>query len=93
MFSWVYIRYYQDRLESEVSTTVTAIFALTITLITSAMVPLDIFMVSYMKNSDGTFKVMQLNFCCCWIYLCLRLMYPNLLSVLQRGRLFCIMHS
>jgi hypothetical protein len=59
MFSWVYVRYYQDHLESEVSTTITAIIALTITLITSAMVPLDIFLVSYMKNSDGTFKVMQ----------------------------------
>ena len=58
LFSWIYVRYYQDHLESEVSTTITAIIALTVTLITSAMVPLDIFLVSYMKNSDGTFKVM-----------------------------------
>jgi LMBR1 domain-containing protein 1 len=59
VFSWIYVRYYQDHLESEMSTTITAIIALTITLITSAMVPLDIFLVSYMKTSDGTFKVMQ----------------------------------
>lgn len=56
VFSWVYIRYYQDHSESEVSTTVTAIIALTITLVTSAIVPVDIFLVSYMKNNDGSFK-------------------------------------
>lgn len=59
VFSWIYIRYYQDHYESEMSTTITAIVALTITLITSAMVPFDIFIVSYMKNSDGSFKVIE----------------------------------
>ena len=61
MFSWIYVRYYQDHAESEVSTTLTAIFALTITLVTSAIVPVDIFVVSFMKNTDGSFKVNKLK--------------------------------
>ncbi|XP_028406355.1 probable lysosomal cobalamin transporter [Dendronephthya gigantea] len=61
VFSWIYVRYYQDHLESELSTTITSIIALTITLVTSALVPLDIFLVSYMKNTDGTFKSWAAN--------------------------------
>ncbi|XP_066272446.1 probable lysosomal cobalamin transporter [Branchiostoma lanceolatum] len=56
LFSWFYIRYYQSRHDSEVSSTLTAIAALAITLLTSALVPVDIFLVSYMKTSDGHFK-------------------------------------
>lgn len=37
--------------------TITAIFALAVALITSALLPVDIFLVSYMKNPNGTFKV------------------------------------
>lgn len=37
--------------------TITAIFALAVALITSALLPVDIFLVSYMKNQNGTFKV------------------------------------
>ncbi|XP_077668794.1 lysosomal cobalamin transport escort protein LMBD1 isoform X1 [Eretmochelys imbricata] len=55
-FSWVYVRKYQSRRESEVISTITAIFALAIALITSALLPVDIFLVSYMKNQNGTFK-------------------------------------
>eukprot|EP00058_Branchiostoma_floridae_P008074 XP_002593562.1 hypothetical protein BRAFLDRAFT_88503 [Branchiostoma floridae] len=57
LFSWFYIRYYQSRHDSEVSSTLTAIAALAITLLTSALVPVDIFLVSYMKTPDGHFKV------------------------------------
>ncbi|XP_028922432.1 lysosomal cobalamin transport escort protein LMBD1 isoform X1 [Ornithorhynchus anatinus] len=56
-FCWVYVRKYQSRRESEVVSTITAIFALAIALITSALLPVDIFLVSYMKNQNGTFKV------------------------------------
>ncbi|NWV71934.1 LMBD1 protein, partial [Malurus elegans] len=57
IFSWVYVRKYQSRRESEVISTITAIFALAVALITSALLPVDIFLVSYMKNQNGTFKV------------------------------------
>ena len=32
-------------------------FGLFVALLTSAVVPVDVFLVSYMKNSNGTFKV------------------------------------
>lgn len=51
------MRKYQSRRESEVISTITAIFALAVALITSALLPVDIFLVSYMKNQNGTFKV------------------------------------
>ncbi|NXC82870.1 LMBD1 protein, partial [Cercotrichas coryphoeus] len=57
IFCWVYVRKYQSRRESEVISTITAIFALAVALITSALLPVDIFLVSYMKNPNGTFKV------------------------------------
>ncbi|KAK7100447.1 probable lysosomal cobalamin transporter [Littorina saxatilis] len=56
LFSAFYIRYYMSKYDSELSSTLTAIFALSVTLLTSDLVPVDIFLVSYMKNSDGTFK-------------------------------------
>ncbi|KAF6114416.1 LMBR1 domain containing 1 [Phyllostomus discolor] len=55
-FCWIYVRKYQSRRESEVVSTITAIFSLAIALITSALLPVDIFLVSYMKNQNGTFK-------------------------------------
>ncbi|NWW28416.1 LMBD1 protein, partial [Falcunculus frontatus] len=57
IFCWIYVRKYQSRRESEVISTITAIFALAVALITSALLPVDIFLVSYMKNQNGTFKV------------------------------------
>lgn len=56
-FCWIYVRKYQSQRESEVVSTVTAIFSLAVALITSALLPVDIFLVSYMKNQNGTFKV------------------------------------
>ncbi|NWX85659.1 LMBD1 protein, partial [Nothoprocta pentlandii] len=56
VFCWIYVRKYQSRRESEVISTITAIFALAVALISSALLPVDIFLVSYMKNPNGTFK-------------------------------------
>ncbi|XP_041357046.1 probable lysosomal cobalamin transporter [Gigantopelta aegis] len=56
LFSVAYVRYYMSKYDSEVSSTIAAILALTVTLLTSALVPVDIFLVSYMKTSDGGFK-------------------------------------
>uniref|UniRef100_A0A8B9L435 Lysosomal cobalamin transport escort protein LMBD1 n=1 Tax=Astyanax mexicanus TaxID=7994 RepID=A0A8B9L435_ASTMX len=56
VFCWVYIRKYQSRQESEVISTITAICALSVALITSALLPVDIFLVSFMKYPNGTYK-------------------------------------
>ncbi|CAL8257485.1 unnamed protein product [Lota lota] len=55
-FCWFYIRKYQSRQESEAVSTITAICALAIALITTALLPVDIFLVSFMKNPNGTYK-------------------------------------
>ncbi|XP_051772294.1 lysosomal cobalamin transport escort protein LMBD1 isoform X1 [Ctenopharyngodon idella] len=60
-FCWVYIRKYQSRQESEVISTITAICALAIALITSALLPVDIFLVSFMKYPNGTYKEWAAN--------------------------------
>jgi LMBR1 domain-containing protein 1 len=39
------------------STTISGIISLSITLLTVCIVPIDVFLVSFMKNSDGSFKV------------------------------------
>lgn len=56
IFSGIYIKYYMSKTESEWSTTISAIVALSITLLTTALIPVDVFLVSFMKNSDGSFK-------------------------------------
>ncbi|XP_053314834.1 lysosomal cobalamin transport escort protein LMBD1 [Spea bombifrons] len=56
VFSWIYVRRYQSNRFSEVFPTLTAICSLTLALTTSAILPVDIFLVSYMKNENGTFK-------------------------------------
>ncbi|KAK7902154.1 hypothetical protein WMY93_018923 [Mugilogobius chulae] len=55
-FCWVYIRKFQSRQESEAVSTITAICALAVALITSALLPVDIFLVSFMKYPNGTFQ-------------------------------------
>ncbi|KAI3363123.1 hypothetical protein L3Q82_011772 [Scortum barcoo] len=61
-FCWVYIRKFQSRQESEVVSTITAICALAIALITSALLPVDIFLVSFMKYPNGTYKIFPFDF-------------------------------
>ncbi|XP_058507637.1 lysosomal cobalamin transport escort protein LMBD1 [Solea solea] len=61
VFCWVYIRKFQSRQESEVVSTITAICALAIALITSALLPVDIFLVSFMKYPNGTYKEWAAN--------------------------------
>ena len=45
-----------SKTESEWSTTISAVIALSVTLLTTALIPVDVFLVSFMKNSDGSFK-------------------------------------
>ncbi|XP_013783878.1 probable lysosomal cobalamin transporter isoform X1 [Limulus polyphemus] len=56
LFSFLYVRFFHSRYDSDRSTTVTSILALSVTLLTSLLLPVDVFLASYMKNSDGTFK-------------------------------------
>lgn len=56
LFAWVYIRLFQHHELSEVSSTLTSVFALFVTLLTSALVPVDVFLVSFMKDTNGAFK-------------------------------------
>ena len=51
-----YVRYYQRRRDAEVSVTITIISGLTVSLLTLALIPVDIFGVSQMKTSMGDFK-------------------------------------
>uniref|UniRef100_A0AAY4BPI7 Lysosomal cobalamin transport escort protein LMBD1 n=1 Tax=Denticeps clupeoides TaxID=299321 RepID=A0AAY4BPI7_9TELE len=60
-FCWVYIRKYQSHQDSEVISTITAICALAVALITSALLPVDIFLVSFMKYPNGTYKEWAAN--------------------------------
>lgn len=62
LFSTLYVRYFMHKYDSELVITVTAVVALSLTLLTSALVPVDIFLVSYMKNHNGTFKDWAKNF-------------------------------
>ncbi|XP_078729213.1 lysosomal cobalamin transport escort protein LMBD1 isoform X2 [Lampetra fluviatilis] len=55
-FAWFYVRYYQSRHDSEVSSTVTAILAVAVALSAAALLPVDIFLVSFAKLPNGTYK-------------------------------------
>ncbi|TRY62684.1 hypothetical protein TCAL_04648 [Tigriopus californicus] len=58
LFSTTYIMWFRSVLVNERSKSATffSVLALTITLVSSALVPVDVFLVSYMKESNGTFK-------------------------------------
>ena len=56
MFSFFYLRRYRNPYETDNTSFWTSVFALIVVLITSALLPVDIFLASYMKNADGTFK-------------------------------------
>eukprot|EP00794_Sanderia_malayensis_P004619 gene4619-5226_t len=56
LFAWSYVRIYQHHEMSELSSTLMAILALFVTLLISGLVPVDVFLVTYMKTSDGEFK-------------------------------------
>ncbi|XP_052825855.1 probable lysosomal cobalamin transporter [Octopus bimaculoides] len=56
LFSTFYVRHFISKYDSECSSTMAAIIGLSAALVTSAIVPVDIFLVSYMKDSDGHFR-------------------------------------
>ncbi len=96
-FCWVYIRKYQSRQESEVISTITAICALAIALITSALLPVDIFLVSFLKYPNGTYKVTIFLYrkvvCCLNSDLCLIQPWSSIIHVLDPLFIFVIVHK
>ncbi|GAV02179.1 hypothetical protein RvY_12776 [Ramazzottius varieornatus] len=56
LFSTFFIRHHQSSNEYETSSSIVAVFALVLTLSTSALLPLDVFLVSWMKTANGTFQ-------------------------------------
>ncbi|KAI1297892.1 putative lysosomal cobalamin transporter [Halotydeus destructor] len=56
LFAFIYLRRYRNPYESDTISFITCVFSLIVVLITSALLPVDIFLVSYMKQPDGEFK-------------------------------------
>nr|XP_022319135.1 probable lysosomal cobalamin transporter [Crassostrea virginica] len=56
LFSGAYVKYFISKRDGTISTTLSAVVALSVTFFTTALIPVDVFLVSFMKNSDGTFK-------------------------------------
>ena len=56
IFALGYIRYYSHQTERECGPTTVAVLALTVVLLTGAIVPVDVFLASTLKEHDGTYK-------------------------------------
>lgn len=61
LFSIYYVRKYTNPNETDRGTTITAVSSLIVALLTCSILPIDIFIVSTMKNADGSFKEWSLN--------------------------------
>lgn len=57
LFSGAYVKYFISKRDGTLSTTLSSVVALSVTLLTTALIPVDVFLVSFMKKTDGTFKV------------------------------------
>lgn len=55
-FSFFFVKYYQHKREKDLASTIIAILALAVALLTAALVPVDIFLVSSFKGSDGLYN-------------------------------------
>jgi LMBR1 domain-containing protein 1 len=56
LFSFSYMQYYQHKREKECGSTMIATLAMSVGLLTVALVPVDIYLVSSLKKADGTFE-------------------------------------
>ncbi|KAH3832065.1 hypothetical protein DPMN_105341 [Dreissena polymorpha] len=56
VFSGVYVLYYTSRKDREWSSVISAVISMSVALMTMALIPVDVFLVSFMKTSNGTFK-------------------------------------
>ena len=63
-FSFFYIRLHRHANDKDVLSNVAAVLGLTVVLASCAIVPVDIFLVSFMKNTDGSYKVLPIQHVC-----------------------------
>ncbi|OQV16881.1 putative lysosomal cobalamin transporter [Hypsibius exemplaris] len=56
LFSVLFIRHYQSAAEYEFASSAIAVLSLLLTLSTFALLPVDVFLVSWMKTANGTFQ-------------------------------------
>jgi len=56
LFAFLYLKRYRSPYESDCISFTTSVIGLVVCLITSALLPVDIFLVSVMKTSNGTFE-------------------------------------
>ncbi|CAG2164771.1 unnamed protein product [Oppiella nova] len=61
IFSILYVKRYRNPYESDRGSSITSIVALFVSLLTCALIPVDIFIVSFMKDSSSHFKEWALN--------------------------------
>ncbi|KFM58377.1 putative lysosomal cobalamin transporter, partial [Stegodyphus mimosarum] len=61
VFSALFVRHFWCRYERDRCAAVASTIGLTIALLASFLLPLDVFLVSYMKNPDGSFKEWATN--------------------------------
>ncbi|EDQ91976.1 uncharacterized protein MONBRDRAFT_22684 [Monosiga brevicollis MX1] len=55
IFAWSFVGFYQHKREKELGSTIVAIMAIVVSLLTCALVPVDIYLVSSFKGSNGGF--------------------------------------
>lgn len=56
LISFLYVKHFSSQNERDKCSTGTATLGITLALLASLLLPVDVFLVSYMKNSDGSFK-------------------------------------
>ncbi|XP_071037653.1 lysosomal cobalamin transport escort protein LMBD1 [Parasteatoda tepidariorum] len=56
LFSYVYVKHFWCRTDRNKCCAIVAVIGLSIALLASSLLPVDVFLVSYMKNTDGSFK-------------------------------------
>lgn len=54
LFAFLYLRRYKHQYESDILSFTTSVLCLVVVLLTSSLLPVDIFLVSYMKTENGT---------------------------------------
>lgn len=50
LFSGAYVKYFISKRDGTLSTTLSSVVALSVTLLTTALIPVDVFLVSFMKK-------------------------------------------
>lgn len=57
LFAFAYVKHFWSQTERDKCSAGTAMLGVAVALLAALLLPVDVFLVSYMKNDDGTFKV------------------------------------